>query len=174
MRYVLTAALLYGLCLFVASPASASTAVVGDSLAAGTAPYLSGVDRCAFPGVGSDWAIAQLKRIDRPSVDAIVFDAGTNDAKLDTLGRSLWELLKVAHGRRVVLLTTSGYIGDTPSAVRRLEARKNRMIRRLAGGNVRVIRWRRIALALGLLADGVHATDAGYLARADLIRGALQ
>ena len=168
MRFVFLAAILYGLCMLAASPAQADTVLVGDSLGWGTAPYLN-ARASVLPGIGSDTAIDRLKVLDTAQTDAIVFDAGTNDAKLQTLGRSIWQLLEIAHGRPVVLLTTSGYIGATPAEVSRLTNRKNRMLRRIDGGNIHVIRWRKYALERGLLADGVHATPEGYRERARLI-----
>lgn len=169
----LKTALIIPILLLLPSAASADTVVVGDSLGYGTVPYLH-ARSAVYPGMGSPWAVDQLKRLDTPQTDAIVFDAGTNDASLDILGRSLWELLKVAHGRPVVLLTTSGYIGPDWRSIRRLESAKNRMIRSLKGGNIHVIKWRRYALENNLLADGVHATSAGYQVRAKLIQAELR
>lgn len=176
MRALLLASLLT---LLLASSASASVLVVGDSLVVGTAPYLRS-------RLGE--AVTYDGRIGRPSPEAVgvlrskfsgqrvvVFDAGVNDdpAQPSRLSRDLAAARSIAGSRCLVVATMSRppYRGVSVDGL-------NRAVRSFASSspNVQLVDWRGAALANPRLInpDGVHPTAAGYRLRAGLFAAAIR
>jgi dienelactone hydrolase len=164
--------------LLLASDASASVLVVGDSLVVGTAPYLK---RQLSESVTYDG------RVGRPSPEAVsvlrssfsgqrvvVFDAGVNDdpGQPSTLSRDLASVRRLVGTRCLVVATMSRppYNGVTVDGL-------NRAVRSFASSssNVQLVDWRAAALAHPRLinSDGVHPTPAGYQLRAGLFAQAI-
>lgn len=131
------------------------TAYVGDSLGVGTVPFLKGVKADVKVGRSSRQGVKALKRMG--GYDRVVFDLGTNDPDAKSFARSI---------RRADRLT-----GNVPIVIPKVHGpnakAKNRALKRLAGGDVRVVNPGR----RGLGGDGIHYSRAGYRARARRVAG---
>jgi lysophospholipase L1-like esterase len=147
--------------------------VVGDSLAVGTSPHLAG----ALPG----WRIQELARTSKPTAEGvaevtqrsgrlpgvIAVSLGTNDdpSAVDTYEGQVLTVLDAAGPGCVVWanIVRPPYAGVSYAGY-------NRVLARLAAThpNLRLVDWAGMTTAdPSLLADdGVHATTAGYAARA--------
>jgi hypothetical protein len=176
---LVTAALLVSGAL--ASSASASVLVVGDSLGVGTEPAL----RAALPGVeieadnlggrpSSPGVGIVAKRLS-PEHETVVFDLGTNDgpAGVGTTAASLAAVDGMVGDRCLVIAT----LNHPPVAGIPIAA-QNSMIQRFAAEtrNVALVDWHDAATATrgALLRDGVHATGGGYALRAQLFADAIR
>ena len=133
-----------------------SVAHVGDSIAYGTRT-LGGFAKALKKirvhgqtkgGISSPTAVNYLRSTLRDEDDAIVFDAGTNDATKTTVRSSIKEVLGMADGRPVIVPATRGSE----------RASKNAMLDKLGG--IEFMPWS-VAMA-----DSVHPSAAGYTARA--------
>jgi lysophospholipase L1-like esterase len=158
----------------LASAATASVLVVGDSLEVGSGPHLRAalgstpVDVDAEKGRTSSQGVGVLADRLRPEHEVVVFPLGTNDLSADAFASSLASAAQLAGGRCLVVATIAR---ARPSA-----AELNRVVASLAAtGEVQVADWRAAASAPGVLGrDGTHATGAGYALRASLLAEAVQ
>lgn len=137
-------------------------AYVGDSLGVGTAPYLRG-------RVGGMMSNTRVGRSSASGLDAlramhgygrVLFDLGTNDPSAGALGRSLRAADRVTGNAPLYVPTVHG-----PAA-----AAKNALLRRMAGGDIHLLRTG----SRGLGPDGIHYNAAGYRARAARFAGAFR
>lgn len=137
--------------------------MIGDSLGVGTVPYLrqllgGQVDANVRVGRSSTDGVAALQRR-RGHYDRIVLDLGTNDGSAGQLAQSLRAARRHAGSTPIVAATLRG-----PGA-----AGKNAVLRR---AGVQLVDW--AGKSGGLVGgDGIHATPAGYAARARLVARAL-
>lgn len=177
---VLIAAGLAIIVLAVAAPAGRARPAVfmnGDSLSAGTAPYL--------PRVLAGWRVRQSYAVSRHAPEAIgilrangrslpsviVMSVGTNDdpRALGAFQRAVSGALTIAGRRRCIVWPTI----VRPSLAGATYAGYNRILRRTATRTrrLRVVDWTDlVARHPGWLAgDGVHVNAAGYLARSRAI-----
>lgn len=168
------------LVLAVAAPVSHARPAVfmnGDSLSAGTAPYL--------PRVLAGWRVRQSYAVSRHAPEAvgilrangrslpsvIVMSVGTNDdpRALGAFQRAVSGALAIAGRRRCIVWPTI----VRPSVAGATYAGYNRILRRTAARTrrLRVVNWTGlVASHPGWLAgDGVHVNAAGYLARSRAI-----
>lgn len=163
-----------------AAPASASVAVVGDSLGVGTEPHLraalpeADIAADAVKGRTSAEGLAALPAV-LGRADSVVFDLGTNDDAGNpvALTANLDAARSLAAGRCLVLATLNA--PPLPGVSARP---KNRAIAEFAAATPTavVVDWHAETRARpGLLAaDGVHATPAGYAYRGRLFAAALR
>jgi lysophospholipase L1-like esterase len=159
---------------FLASSATASVLVVGDSLEVGSAPHLRAalggtvVEIDAEKGRTSTQGVGVLADRVRPEHEVIVFPLGTNDLSADAFASSLAAAAQLAGGRCVVVATI---VRRRPPA-----GDLNRVVAQFAAtGEVQVADWRAAASAPGVLGrDGTHATGAGYALRASLLAEAVR
>jgi len=177
-------ALVLVLCATAAGSGAALTRSVyvdGDSLAEGTAPYL--------PALLPHWSMRQsyavgrrvtegiaLLRAERPLEQVVVVSLGTNDdpRRVSDFRSGLREILAIAGPSRCVVwvnivrppVAGAGYGG------------LNRVLSAAAAGrrNLVVVDWRALVREhpAWLRRDGVHATAAGYRARAAAIAAAVK
>lgn len=164
-------AVLLAALLVAPASASARVLVVGDSLEVGTGPRLG----TELPGVGlavdarngrrSDQGLRVLRAKLSPADDVVVFDLGTNDTSPAGFAANLAAAAREVGDRCLVVATV-----PRPAL--------NAVLRRLAAARpaTAVVDWRRAAAsAPGLLArDRIHATGAGYAARARLVARAVR
>jgi hypothetical protein len=151
--------------------------VIGDSLGVGMEPYLAPelgsleVRTDAEIGRGSPAGVDVLRRELTPADDVIVFALGSNDppSQPEILADSLEAANGLAAGRCLVVATleVSGYSGVPEEPL-------NEVIEAFAAANpnVRLVDWHD-AVTPDLLADGGHATPAGYELRASLFADAV-
>ena len=153
--------------------------LVGDSLNLGVEPYLRVELR--------RWLIVADDELGRPTADRrralkakgaslapyVVISLGTNDPvdTVDAFRASVAEVLRLAGPSRCVVWVTIHRDGDAYepfNEVLRAEASGNR--------NLRLVEWTSMIRAHPdfLAADGIHATPAGYQARARAIVDALR
>lgn len=141
-----------------------ATLIVGDSLGVGTAPHLKqqlGGRVAANVKVGrpsTDGVRVLERKLSKRDFGRIILDLGTNDATAKELAQSVKRARELAPNAQIYIPTVNG-----PDA-----ERKNRVLRRLAGGNVHVVDWQ-----AGLAPDGIHATPEGYRQRARQIAKAV-
>lgn len=166
-------------CLW-AAPAPARSAphvlVVGDSLAELTSPYLSrylpGVELTVNPGGGfNSYQIFDLfQESYDPSVDVVVFDAGTNDNPEypEILAGNLAKVAEIVGDRCMVVPTVHGF---TVNGVD--NTGKNRVVAEFAASRpgTQVPDWQRAVFAHPELmqADNLHPIEEGADYRAQLI-----
>ena len=154
--------------------------VVGDSLQVGTGPHLKrelggDVTVAARSGRPSAEGLGVLRRRIRPAHRVVVFDLGTNDppAQPERLRGALAAARQLAGTRCLVVATLVRPALDGVS----IEG-MNEVVREFASGGegVKLADWRaatrRSPKLLGR--DRVHATRAGYAARARLIADAVR
>lgn len=165
----------------IASSASASVLVVGDSLGVGTEPSL----RAALPGLGVDAdsrngrtsaeGVAVLGERLRPEHETVVFDLGTNDGPtaVGLTAGSLAAARELAGERCLVVAT----LNHPPRAGVSIEA-QNESIRRFVAETpgATLVDWHAAAQATrgALRPDGVHATGGGYALRGQLFAEAIR
>jgi hypothetical protein len=150
--------------------------VVGDSLEVGTSPYLRGLLRgipleidARTSRPSSDGVGIVRDRLE-PGQAVVVFDLGTNDdpAQPAALAADLTAVRSIVGDRCLVVATLNRppYNGVSIDGL-------NRVVRDFAHSSppVQLVDWRGAVLASPSLVgqDGVHATPAGYMARAQLI-----
>lgn len=168
------------LAFLCASPAPARSAphvlVVGDSLAELTYPYLRrylpGVELTVNPGGGyNSYQIFDLfQESYDPSVDVVVFDAGTNDnpSYPEILAGNLAKVAEIVGDRCIVVPTVHGFtvngVDDTG---------KNRVVAEFAASRpgTQVPDWQGAVFAHPELmqADNLHPIEEGADYRAQLI-----
>lgn len=153
--------------------------VIGDSLGVGMEPYLApalpgyAIRTDAVVGRGSAAGVEALESNLRPDDEIVVFALGSNDdpRRPQGLAASLERANALAGGRCLVVATleVSGYSGVDEEPL-------NEVIRAFAAAhaNVRVVDWASAAREdPSLLADGGHATGAGYELRASMFADAI-
>jgi hypothetical protein len=176
------AALLLSLCMPAAQARSAPhVLVVGDSLEDLTAPHLSrylpGVELTinAVGGYNSYQIFDLFQESYDPSVDVIVFDAGTNDnpSYPEILAGNLEQAAEIAGDRCMVVPTVHGY---TVNGVD--NTGKNRVVAEFAASRpgTQVPDWAgTVATRPDLMqADNLHPTEEGADYRAQLIAQGVQ
>lgn len=187
MRSVLAlvlAALVAGLVAHAARPEAVrerSLLAVGDSLSVGAAPYLEreldGYEIRVSHRVGlfSAQVARRVQRARKPLPAILVVSAGTNDHPRDAeiFARSVATVLGAAGRTRCVVWPTivrPPVGGTTYAGLNRELARAAR-----THANLVLVDWPGIVRRHPryLRADGVHATDAGYRARAAAIARAV-
>lgn len=133
--------------------------VVGDSLDVGTKPYLGGWDVSATGGMSSSAGVGVLKSQLKPRHKTVVFDMGTNDAVPSQLRGSLQKVKQIIGDRRLLVSTIHSPAGEA----------FNSMLKGMKG--IDLVPWDEIADKnpgwFG--SDQIHASAAGYRARARLI-----
>jgi hypothetical protein len=154
---------------------------VGDSLSVGTDAYL----RERLPGyrieerneVGlHSWEVAGIVRARRSLPAVLVVSAGTNDdpRAVEGFSRSVASVLAVAGARRCVVWPTIA----RPDQFGTSYVALNRVLTRVAtdDGNLVLVDWAAMTRRhpRWLRADGVHATAAGYRARAHAIAASVR
>ena len=155
--------------------------VVGDSLEVGTGPHLRRqlaavpVTVDARRGRPSREGVGVLRERLRASHEVVVFDLGTNDnpSRTASLARTLSTVRDLAGDRCLVVATLSRPPVNGVSV-----AGMNRTVRDFADAtpDVRLVDWQAaVESDPALLAsDDVHATPAGYAARARLVAAAIE
>jgi hypothetical protein len=155
---------------------------VGDSLSVGAAPYLPRhlpgyrIDGYRRVGLRSDEAALRVIRAQAPLPRVVVVSAGTNDDPHDVVvfSRSVADVLATVGRSRCVVWPTI----VRPAVSGLTYAALNRVLRRAATRrpNLVLVDWvgmvRRNPGWLGH--DGVHASSAGYRARARAIGAAVK
>ena len=142
--------------------------MVGDSLGVGTKPFLKGkfgdeLIANVAEGRSSASGVQALKGMLGKKFKQYIFDLGSNDETGGQVKASLNAFDKLTGKRAVHALTLNGANA----------AAKNSALRATAGGDVNLINW--AGKDKGLLApDGLHATEAGYKARAGQIAQAIR
>ena len=155
--------------------------VVGDSLEVGTGPHLRRelasvpITIDARTGRPSSEGVRVLRERLRPSHEVVVFDLGTNDdpAQTASLARNLATVRERAGDRCLVVSTVTRPPVNGVSV-----AGMNRTVRDFvdATADVRLVDWEAATRRdpAMLAADDVHATPAGYAARARLVAAAIE
>ena len=174
------------LAALLAAPAAAGAQagpvlVVGDSLQVGTGPHLR-KELAAVPvtvdarsGRPSTEGVRVLRKRLRPNHDVVVFDLGTNDdpSEAATFARNLLTARDLAGDRCLVVATL-----NRPPVGGVSVADMNKALSRLveASPNAGLVDWKgAVDGNPSLLSrDGVHATPAGYAARARLVAAAVE
>lgn len=170
--------MLIGLCVAPATKAQAAphVLVVGDSLQELTSPYLSrylpGVELTinAVGGYNSYQIFDLFQESYDPSMDVIVFDAGTNDnpAYPEILAGNLAEVAEIVGNRCMVVPTIHGL---HPGGVD--DTGKNRVVAEFAAARpgTQVPDWQRAVFTHPELmqADNLHPIEEGADYRAQLI-----
>jgi lysophospholipase L1-like esterase len=139
-------------------------AYVGDSMGVGTSPHFD-ARKNVVGGRSSVQGVEALEKMDKRGArpDTVIFDLGTNDQGPEQLRRSVQRARRLLPHARIVMPTVRG-----PNA-----ARKNALIRKMAGkGAVVVVPWAAKSDKL-LSSDRLHATPQGYRKRAKMIKRAL-
>ena len=177
-------ALAFVLCATAAGSGAALTRsafVDGDSLAEGTAPYL--------PALLPHWSLRQsyavgrritegiaLLRAEKPLEQVVVVSLGTNDdpRRISDFRTGMREILSIAGPARCVVWTNI----VRPPAVGTSYDGLNRVLSAGAAThrNLVVVDWQALVRRhpAWLRTDGVHATAAGYKARAAAIAAAVK
>lgn len=177
----LALALALGLVPAQAQAQSGPVLVIGDSLEVGTGPHLRR-DVAAVPvtvdarrGRTSSEGVRVLRKRLRPHHEVVVFDLGTNDdpSRVASFARNLTRVRDLAGERCLVLATLNRPPLNSVSV-----AEMNRTVRDFvdATPDARLVDWEGAVegdRAL-LAADRVHATPAGYAARARLVAAAVE
>jgi hypothetical protein len=181
MRAVPLALILASLAVVPASATAAGDVlVIGDSLEAGTAPYLQAA-LSPVPvmfdyriGRPSAEGVAALRARLRPEHETVVFDLGTTDdpRRPDALLINLAAARELAGDRCLVLATVA-----RPALGGATVEGMNRTIERFVSETpgAQLADWHAVVAAVpGLLADRVHPSSAGYALRAQLIAQAVE
>ena len=167
--------------LAIAAPSAAaapraSVLVVGDSLEELTSPYLSnylpGVELTvnAVGGSNTYEILALFEESYDPKQDVIVFDGGTNDNPNypQILEENLAKVAATVGNRCMVVPTVHGYVVEGTG-----NQGKNSVVRRFAASRpgTQVPEWAAFEHSHPELmqSDGLHPTEAGAEARAELI-----
>ena len=175
---------LYAAAALVASQAAAQSGpvlVVGDSLEVGTGPHLRR-ELAAVPvtvdarrGRPSSEGVRILRERLRSGHQVVVFDLGTNDdpSRTATFARNLAAARKLAGDRCLVVST----LARPPAGGVPVDG-LNRIIRDFADAtpDARLVEWEAAVKANPALltSDDVHATRAGYAARARLVAAGVE
>jgi lysophospholipase L1-like esterase len=154
-----------------------SALVVGDSLAVGAGPYLAGylpgwrIEESAFTGRHTDDGVAEIAGRAGSLPPVLVVSLGTNDdpAATETFSGQVRRVLDAAGPSRCVVwpnIVRPPYNGVSYSGYNRELAAAA-----LSAPNLILIDWSRMIAGHPewLASDGVHATPAGYRARARAI-----
>jgi lysophospholipase L1-like esterase len=155
---------------------------VGDSLSVGAAPFLAQqlrgyrIDGYRRVGLRSDEAALRVARARSPLPRVVVVSAGTNDDphEVAVFSRSVAEVLATVGGARCVVWPSI----VRPPVLGLTYARLNRTLARAAARhpNLVVVDWVGMVRRhpVWLRGDGVHASSAGYRARAEAIARAVR